>query len=128
MNLASTSTTNNEMHISEERLANERERNRVRQRTRRLNMTEEQRSIESGRDRNRYTAAKENLNHASTSTGNNDAHIFEHVIHRHVQAEVGRLIGRVSAIRMNTTEGYMELGPQHRGKLYVCKPFMLYNI
>ncbi|KAI3891050.1 hypothetical protein MKW98_007355, partial [Papaver atlanticum] len=78
-------------HISEEQLANDRERRRVRQRTRQQNMTEEQRS----------------------------SNLFEHVMHEHVQAEVARLLGRVSRVAMNTSEGYMELGPQHRGMLYL---------
>ncbi|KAI3955377.1 hypothetical protein MKW98_018478, partial [Papaver atlanticum] len=50
---------------------------------------------------------KKNL--PSTSTCNNDI-LFEHVIHKHVHAEIERLICRVSAVAMNTTEGYMKLG------------------
>ncbi|KAI3849866.1 hypothetical protein MKW98_026780 [Papaver atlanticum] len=70
-------------HISEEQLANDRERRRVRQRTRQKNMMEKRRS----------------------------SNLFEHVMHEHVQAEITRLLCCVSRVAMNTSEEYMEYGP-----------------
>ncbi|KAI3930964.1 hypothetical protein MKW92_036164, partial [Papaver armeniacum] len=72
--------------------------NRDRQRMRRQNMTDEQRSTIRERDRIRHRAAKEKLNLPSASTCNNAAHLFEGVTQQHVQEEVER---------------YMELGPQN---------------
>ncbi|XP_026418315.1 uncharacterized protein LOC113313733 [Papaver somniferum] len=117
LNLPSTSIVNNDPHISEKQLAGERERNRVRQRIHRQNMTEEQRLIEREHDRNRYLAAKEKLNFPSSSASNTSSNLFEHVMHEHVQAEVERLIGGISTVGMNTNEGYMELGPASRGNV-----------
>ncbi|KAI3967172.1 hypothetical protein MKX01_042757 [Papaver californicum] len=101
-------------NMTEEQRANERQLNRDRQRIRRENMTEEHRSMVSERDRLRYRASKANPTLPSTSTANNDARLFETVIQQHVQAEVERIISRVSIMSMNISEGYMELGPQHR--------------
>ncbi|XP_026434530.1 uncharacterized protein LOC113332066 isoform X4 [Papaver somniferum] len=115
LNLPSTSIVNDDAHISKKQLAGERERHRVRQRTHRQNMMEEQRLIESECDRNRYLAAKEKLNFPSSSAGNTSSNLVEHVMHEHAQAEAERLIGRILTIGMNTSEGYMELGPEHKG-------------
>ncbi|KAI3986254.1 hypothetical protein MKX01_028535 [Papaver californicum] len=98
-------------NITEEQLANERQLNRDRQRIRRKNMTEEQRLMVRERNRLQHRAPKETPTLPSTSTCNNDAHLFETVTQQHVQAEVERVIGRVSTMSMNISEGHMELGP-----------------
>ncbi|RZC87057.1 hypothetical protein C5167_041987 [Papaver somniferum] len=36
---------------------------------------------------------------------------------QHVQVEVERIIGHGSALSMNTTAGFLELGPDHRAPL-----------
>ncbi|KAI3900738.1 hypothetical protein MKW92_036313, partial [Papaver armeniacum] len=103
--------------MTEEQRAIERERCRVRNMNRRHNMTDEERLLQNEHRQNQHRSRQqtiENRNLPSTSTTNNDTHLFEHVIHKHVQAEVARLTGRVSAVTMNNTEGYMELGPEHR--------------
>ncbi|KAI3985843.1 hypothetical protein MKX01_026629 [Papaver californicum] len=106
-------------NMTEEQCANERQLNRDRQRICLENMTKEQSSMVPERDRLRHRAPKENPTLPSTSTTNNDARLFEIVIQQHVQAEVERTIGPVLTISMNISEGYMELGPQHIGKLYM---------
>ncbi|RZC89266.1 hypothetical protein C5167_030970 [Papaver somniferum] len=98
------------LNMTEEQRSIERERNRVRERTRRQDMTEGQRLIERERDRNRYLAAKDKMNLPSSIASNTSPSLFEHVMHEHVQAEVEILIGRISTVVMNTSEGYMELG------------------
>ncbi|XP_026434529.1 uncharacterized protein LOC113332066 isoform X3 [Papaver somniferum] len=125
LNLPSTSIVNDDAHISKKQLAGERERHRVRQRTHRQNMMEEQRLIESECDRNRYLAAKEKLNFPSSSAGNTSSNLVEHVMHEHAQAEAERLIGRILTIGMNTSEGYMELGPEHKAPIHTTFDDML---
>ncbi|RZC77265.1 hypothetical protein C5167_001393 [Papaver somniferum] len=53
------------------------------------------------------------------------SNLFEHVMHEHVQEEVVRLLGCVSRVAMNTSEGYMELGPQHRALIHTTFDDML---
>ncbi|KAI3832822.1 hypothetical protein MKX03_026583 [Papaver bracteatum] len=65
------------------------------------------------------------MNPPSSSANNISSNLFEHVMHAHVQVEVGRLIGRISTVRMNTSEGYMELGPEHRAPLHTTFDDML---
>ncbi|KAI3844343.1 hypothetical protein MKX03_034591 [Papaver bracteatum] len=88
-------------------------------------MTEGQRLIEMERDRNRYLAAKDKMNLPSSGESNTSPTLFEHVMHEHVQAEVERLIGRISTVGMNTSEGYMELGPEHRAPIHTTFDDML---
>ncbi|KAI3884608.1 hypothetical protein MKX03_000606 [Papaver bracteatum] len=90
-------------NMTAEQLAGERQMDRDRHRIHRQNMTEEQRSIVRERDRIRYRARRENPNLPSTSTGNNDARLFETVLQQHVHAEVRQIVGRVSTMPMNAT-------------------------
>ncbi|XP_026403826.1 uncharacterized protein LOC113299105 isoform X2 [Papaver somniferum] len=114
LNLPSTSIVNDDAHISKNSwLVNDKE--TVFGREPIDKMMEEQRLIESECDHNRYLAAKEKLNFPSSSAGNTSSNLVEHVMHEHAQAEVERLIGRISTIGMNTSEGYMELVPEHKG-------------
>ncbi|KAI3937320.1 hypothetical protein MKW98_001891 [Papaver atlanticum] len=70
-------------NMTADQLADERQMNCDRQRIRRQNMTEEHRFAVRERDHIRHIARKENLNLPSTSTGNNDARLFETVIQQH---------------------------------------------
>ncbi|KAI3909474.1 hypothetical protein MKW92_020360 [Papaver armeniacum] len=102
METTGTRSVNERQTMTAEQLATQRAMNRDRQRMRMQNMTEEHMSTIRELDRIRHRAAKEKLNLPSASTGNNDAHLFERVTQQHVQDEVER---------------FMELGPQHLGKL-----------